>query len=73
MNISRIHISRTQPMGIGRASIGSQEKRFRSWIGARRLIWQGTVDTYMMGDINVDWAKRGVKNCRNVKMLTKLE
>ena len=27
----------------------------------------------MMGDINIDWAKRGVKNYRNVKMLKKLE
>ena len=50
-----------KPWGLGEASISSQEQRFKSWIEARRPIWQGTVETYMMGDINLDWAKRGVK------------
>ena len=62
-----------KPWGLGEASISSQEQRFKSWIEARRPIWQGTVETYMMGDINLDWAKRGVKNYRNVKMLKKRE
>ena len=50
-----------KPWGLGDASIGSQEQRWKLWIEARRPIWQGTQETYMMGDINADWTKRGNK------------
>ena len=62
-----------KPWRLGDASIGSQEQRWKLWIEARRPIWQGTQETYMMGDINIDWSKKEDKKYRNVKMLKKLE
>ena len=50
-----------KPWGLGDASIGSQEKRLKTWIEARRPIWQGIEETYMMGDINIDWKKGELK------------
>ena len=58
-----------KPWKLGDASVKSQESRLKT----RREIWQGTTETYMLGDINIDWNKRGdVKYC-NVKMLKNLE
>ena len=62
-----------KPWGLGDASIGGQEQRFKLWIEARRPVWQGLEETYLMGDINLDWTKRGVKSYQNAKMLKKLE
>ena len=61
------------PWGLGDASIGGQEQRLKLWIEAKRPVWQGPEETYLMGDINLDWTKRGVKSYRNAKMLKKLE
>ena len=54
-----------KPWKMGDASVGSQEKRLKALLEARRPIWQGTEETYMMGDINLDWTKRGDAKYRN--------
>ena len=51
----------------------SQDKRLKGWLEARRPIWQGTEETYMMGDINLDRTKKVDGKYRNNKMLKKLE
>ena len=55
------------------ASIKGQEERLRIWLETRRATWQGTDETYLLGDINLDWNKRGDRNYRNAKMLKKME
>ena len=62
-----------KPWKLGDATARSHENRLKAWLETRRPIWQGTEETYMLGDINLDWAKRGEAKYRNSKMLKKLE
>ena len=62
-----------KPWNSNDASVKSQEVRMKTWLEARRHIWQGTEETYLLGDINLDWNKKGDKNYRNSKMLKNLE
>ena len=55
------------------ASIKGQENRLKTWLEARRDVWQGTEETYLLGDINLDWTRKGDGKYRNSKMLKKLE
>ena len=55
------------------ASIKGQENRLKTWLEARRHVWQGTEETYLLGDINLDWTRKGDGKYRNSKMLKKLE
>ena len=54
-------------------SIKGQEERLEAWLEARRSIWEGTEEAYVMGDINLDWKKREDTRYRNSKMLKNLE
>ena len=62
-----------KPWNSNDASIKSQEERMKAWLEARRPIWRGAEETYLLRDINLDWKKRGDRNYRNSKMLKKLE
>ena len=62
-----------KPWKLGDATVKSQENRLNIWLEARREIWQGTAETYLLGDINLDWTKRGDTKYCNLKMLKKLE
>ena len=46
-----------KPWKLGDATIKSQECRLKAWLEARREIWQGTTETYLLGDINLNWTK----------------
>ena len=54
-------------------SIKGQEERLKAWLEARRSIWEGTEEAYVMRDINLDWKKREDTRYRNSKMLKNLE
>ena len=54
-------------------SMKGQEERLKTWLEARRQVWQGSEETYLLGDINLDWNKKGDGKYRNSKMLKKLE
>ena len=62
-----------KPWKLGDATGRSQKNRLKVLLETRRPIWQGTEETYMLGDINLDWAKRSETKYRNAKMLKKLE
>ena len=43
------------------------------WLEARRSIWEGTDEAFILGDMNLDWTKQGDAMYRNSKMLKNLE
>ena len=49
-----------------------QETRLKRWLEARREIWAGTEEAHLLGDINLDWLKRGERAYRSQKMMMNL-
>ena len=54
-------------------SVRGQEERLKAWLEARRPVWGGTEEAFLLGDINLDWKKQGDRTYRNTKMLKNLE
>ena len=52
-------------------SIRGQEERLKLWLETRRPVWGGTEEAYILGDINLDWNRKGDTTYRNSKMLRK--
>ena len=50
-----------------------QEERLKAWLEARRPVWGGTEEAFLLGDINLDWKKQGDRTYQNTKMLKNLE
>ena len=50
----------------------NQEERLKKWLEARRQVWTGNEEAYMMGDLNIDWIRQGDTRYRNAKMLNNL-
>ena len=47
----------------------SQEERLKNWLEARRQVWTGREEAYMIGDLNLDWSRQGDSKYRGSKML----
>ena len=60
------------PWGTKDGSQKGQEARLKKWLEARREIWAGTEEAYLLGDLNLDWLKRGEGDYRSRKMMTNL-
>ena len=60
------------PWGTKDGSQKGQELRLKKWLEARREIWAGTQEAYLLGDINLDWLKRKEKAYRSQKMMLNL-
>ena len=54
-------------------SIKGQEERLKAWLEARRPVWGGTEEAFLLGDINLDWKRKGDQSYRNSNMLKNLE
>ena len=54
-------------------TIRGQEERLKRWLEARRPVWLGAEEAFILGDINLDWKRRGDPTYRNSKMLRNLE
>ena len=54
-------------------SVRGQEERLKLWLEARRPVWGGANEAFMLGDINLDWKRQGDPTYRNSKMLKSLE
>ena len=54
-------------------SVRGQEERLKLWLEARRPVWGGADEAFMLGDINLDWKRQGDPTYRNSKMLKSLE
>ena len=54
-------------------TVRCQEDRLRAWLEARRPVWGGVDEAFLLGDINIDWKRRGDHTYRNSKMLKNLE
>ena len=54
-------------------SVKGQENRLRAWLEARRSVWGGEDEAFLLGDINLDWNRQGDQTYRNSKMLKNLE
>ena len=54
-------------------SVRGQEERLKAWLEARRSVWGGAEEAFLLGDINLDWKRQGDTSYRNSKMLKNLE
>ena len=54
-------------------SVRGQEERLKLWLEARRPVWGGADEAFMLGDINLDWKRQGDPTYQNSKMLKSLE
>ena len=57
------------PWNTGEGSQKGQETRLKKWLEARRTIWTGNEETFLLGDINLDWLKKDDPGYRSVKMM----
>ena len=53
-------------------SIRGQEERLKRWLEARRPVWEGAEEAFILGDFNLDWKRQGDPTYRNSKMLRNL-
>ena len=60
------------PWGTQEGSVREQETRLQSWLEARKEIWRGKEEVFLLGDINLDILKKEDRNYRNGKMLRAL-
>ena len=60
------------PWNSGDGSQKGQETRLNRWLEARRPIWTGTEETFLLGDINLDWLKKDDTSYRSAKMMKNL-
>ena len=37
----------------------NQEERLKKWLEARRQVWTGKEEAYLIGDLNLDWIRQG--------------
>ena len=49
-------------MGTQDSSVRQQELRLKRWLEAREIVWRGTEEVYLLGDINLDMMKAGGGN-----------
>ena len=49
-----------------------QDAGLKKWLEARRQIWTGTEETFLLGDINLDWKKKYDNSYRSAKMMKNL-
>ena len=54
-------------------SARGQEERLKVWLEARRPVWEGAQEAYILGDINLDWKRQGDPTYRHSRMLKNLE
>ena len=57
------------PWGTQEGSVKEQEARLQNWVQARKEIWRGREEVFLLGDINLDILKREDRSYRNVRML----
>ena len=50
----------------------NQEERLKKWLEARRQVWTGIEEAFVMGDMNIDWLRQGDSKYRGAKMLKNL-
>ena len=60
------------PWNSGDGSQKGQEARLKKWLEARRQIWTGTEESFLLGDINLDWLRKDNTNYRSAKMMKNL-
>jgi hypothetical protein len=60
------------PWGTKDGSQKGQELRLKKWLEARREIWEGTQEAYLLGDININCLKSKEKIYRSQNMLKNL-
>ena len=60
------------PWGTKEGSVKEQETRLLKWIEARKEVWRGKEEVFLLGDINLDVLRRGDRMYRNARMLNML-
>ena len=60
------------PWGTQEGSVKQQETRLQTWLEARKEVWRGKEEAFILGDINLDILKRGDRTYRNARMLKAL-
>ena len=57
------------PWGTQEGSGKEQDTRLQNWVEARKGIWRGKDEAFLLGDINLDIQKKEDRSYRNAKML----
>ena len=54
-------------------SARGHEERLKVWLDARRPVWEGAQEAYILGDINLIWKRQGDPTYMHSRMLKNLE